>query len=154
SRNLDRAVDAQVSDRPQPSAFSITPNEWPAWTAALPSELYAEAVIFGYDIPESQKIWPIVMLAIEGGVLSALSSAVHATLAQLPEGGRSQRHATMRGVVAVRLPLMWPGTSAVALAQVRTALRSVRGRLVVFLPGPLVAMLAIFFGSLRVPMGL
>jgi hypothetical protein len=152
SRRLGGSFEPGLRRRPAPS-FTITPNEWPAWTAALPSELFAEAVIFGYDIPESQKVWPLAMLAIEGGVFFALSAVVHGALAQLPEGGRAHRAQPMRGVVAVRLPLMWPGTSAVALAQVRTALRSVRGRLVVFLPGPLVAMMAAFLGSLPTPEG-
>jgi hypothetical protein len=136
------------------SPLAWTPSDWPAWTTALPSELYAEAVVFGYDVPEHDKIWPLTMLMIEGGVLFALSALVHGTLGQLAESGRSHRHKTMTGVVAVRLPGMWPGTSAVALAQVRTALRSVRGRLVVFLPGPLVAMLAVLFGGLHTPDGL
>jgi hypothetical protein len=153
SRRLGGSIEPGLR-RHRSAALTITPNEWPAWTAALPSELYAEAVIFGYDIPESQKVWPLAMLAIEGGVLFALSAVVHGALAQLPEGSRGHRSKTMAGVVAVRLPLMWPGTSAVALAQVRTALRSVRGRLVVFLPGPLVAMMAAFLGSLPTSEGL
>lgn len=148
SRNLGRDF-AHGRRKPAASAMAWTPSDWPAWTTALPSELYAEAVVFGYDVPEAQKIWPLAMLAIEGGVLFALSAFVHGSIGQAVEGTRARRHRTMTGVVAVRLPGMWPGTSAVALAQVRTAMRSVRGRLVVFLPGPLVAMIAALFGSLN-----
>lgn len=148
SRNLGRDL-AHGRQRSAASAMAWSPSDWPAWTTALPSELFAEAVVFGYDVPEAQKIWPLAMLAIEGGVLFALSAFVHASIGQAVEGTRARRQKTMAGVVAVRVPGMWPGTSAVALAQVRTAMRSVRGRLVVFLPGPLVAMIAALFGSLN-----
>jgi hypothetical protein len=140
--------------RTPPSAMVWTPSDWPAWTTALPSELYAEAVVLGYDVPEQGRIAPLTMLALEGGVLFVLSAIVHGAVGQLAESGRAYRNRAMTGVVAVRLPGMWPGTSAVALAGVRTALRSVRGRLVVFLPGPLAAMLAMFVGGLRLPEGL
>lgn len=148
SRNLGREF-ARAPRRPAASAMAWTPSDWPAWTTALPSELFAEAVVFGYDVPEAEKIWPLAMLAIEGGVLFALSALVHGSIGQVVEGTRARRQKTMTGVVSVRLPGMWPGTSAVALAQVRTAMRSVRGRLVVFLPGPLVAMIAALFASLN-----
>jgi hypothetical protein len=153
SRDLGRDL-ARGPRRPAASAMAWTPSDWPAWTTALPSELFAEAVVFGYDVPEAQKIWPLAMLAIEGGVLFALSAVVHASIGQAVEGTRARRQKTMTGVVAVRLPGMWPGTSAVALAQVRTALRSVRGRLVVLLPGPLVATVAALMGSLNATAGL
>jgi hypothetical protein len=136
------------------AALRWTPSDWPAWTTVLPSELYAEAVIFGYDVPRSDKVWPLTMLAIEGGVLYGLSALVHGTLDQMAEGRRARKPRPMAGAVAVRLPGMWPGTSAVALAQVRTALRSVRGRLVVLLPGPLVAMIAMLFEGQNMPEGL
>jgi hypothetical protein len=136
------------------AALRWTPSDWPAWTTMLPSDLYAEAVIFGYDVPRSGKVWPLTMLAIEGGVLYGLSAFVHGTLDQMAEGRRARKPRPMAGAVAVRLPGMWPGTSAVALAQVRTALRSVRGRLVVLLPGPLVAMIAMLFEGQNMPEGL
>jgi hypothetical protein len=148
SRNLGREF-ARAPRRPAASAMAWTPSDWPAWTTALPSELFAEAVVFGYDVPETEKIWPLAMLAIQGGVLFTLSALMHGSIGQAVEGTRARRQKTMTGVVAVRLPGMWPGTSAVALAQVRTAMRSVRGRLVVFLPGPLVAMIAALFASLN-----
>jgi len=154
SRDLGRDLAGGPRRRALPSALAWTPSDWPAWTTALPSELYAEAVVLGYDVPEQERIWPLTMLAIEGGVLFALSAVVHGTVGQLAERGRAYRNRAMTGVVAVRLPGMWPGTSAVALAGVRTALRSVRGRLVVFLPGPLAAMLALFVGGLHMPDGL
>jgi hypothetical protein len=154
SRDLGRDLARGSRRRALPSAMVWSPSDWPAWTTALPSELYAEAVVLGYDVPEQDRIWPLTMLALEGGVLFALSAIVHGTVGQLAEGGRAYRNRAMTGVVAVRLPGMWPGTSAVALAGVRTALRSVRGRLVVFLPGPLAAMLAMFVGGLHMPDGL
>jgi hypothetical protein len=154
SRDLGRDLAGGSRRRALPSAMAWTPSDWPAWTTALPSELYAEAVVLDYDVPEQERIWPLTMLALEGGVLFALSAVVHGTVDQLSESGRTHRNRAMTGVVAVRLPGMWPGTSAVALAGVRTALRSVRGRLVVCLPGPLAAMLALFVGGLHMPDGL
>jgi hypothetical protein len=154
SRELGESITREPHRHLPSEALRWTPSDWPAWTTALPSELYAESVVFGYDVPRSNKVWPLTMLAVEGGVLFGLSALVHGTLDQMAEGRRSRRHKPMSGVVAVRLPGMWPGTSAVALAQVRTALRSVRGRLVVLLPGPLVAMISLLFGGTTMPEGL
>jgi hypothetical protein len=154
SQDLGRDLAGGSRRRALPSAMAWTPSDWPAWTTVLPSELYAEAVVLGYDVPEQGRIAPLTMLALEGGVLFVLSAIVHGAVGQVADGGRGSRNRAMTGVVAVRLPGMWPGTSAVALAAVRTALRSVRGRLVVFLPGPLAAMLAMFIGGLRLPEGL
>src|SRR5579864_6164088 len=74
SRDLGRDLAGGPRRRVLPSAMAWTPSDWPAWTTALPSELYAEAVVLGYDVPEQERIWPLTMLAIEGGVLFALSA--------------------------------------------------------------------------------
>ena len=56
------------------------------------------------------------------------------------------------GAEPIKVPRLWgltPAVSALAVAQLRTALRSVRGRLIVTLPGPMLAVLALV--SRRVP---
>jgi len=115
----------------------------------LPSELYFQAVRAAQRSDSTRAMAPLAGLFVEGGLLYALSAVVHRRLLEAMQsagGVRSRRAA--RPAVSRRIPGLWPGTSAVAIAQMRTALRSVRGRLVVLLPGPLVAMLALAFGRL------
>jgi hypothetical protein len=129
----------------------------PAWTTLLPSELYADAVTPRVGLGPAgagASIWSepgwlaLAGLFGEGIVLYGLSAAVHRRLLESAEGARASRTRSVLPVVSPTLPGMWPGTSAVAVAQARTALRSVRGRLVVLLPGPLVGMFAVLFQSL------
>jgi len=67
---------------------------------------------------------------------------VHRRLLDAGEG-QARRRGAVRGIGLPRLPWVGSGVSAVATAQYRTALRSVRGRLAVLLPGPMTALIAL-----------
>jgi hypothetical protein len=137
-------VPAIVSTRIGSAA--IAAGGLPGWTAVLPSELYGEALAPGLR-------WiPLVVLLLEGAFFYVLSFVAHEQLLASTEGGRIRRHRRAVDTAAnLRVPGMWPGTSAVAVAQARSALRSVRGRLVLLLPGPLTGMIAILFRSMPAP---
>lgn len=129
-------------------------GDLPAWTAWMPSELYNATVLQAeatsnrpFVPPAFGPFWmPLGALAAEGALFYWLSFLVHRRLLESVEGGRAHRKGRLPGEgPMLRVPGFWPGTSAVALAQAHTALRTVRGRLVVMLPGPLVAMFAFLF---------
>jgi hypothetical protein len=118
----------------------------PAWTSGLPSELYGKTMVRA-KLGEAFW-WPLLGLWMEAVALYTLSAIVHRRLIDSPEQGRVRRHQTAAHTSSFSVPGLWPGTSAVALAQARTAMRSVRGRLVVLLPGPVVAMLSVLLRSI------
>ncbi|HEV8113587.1 MAG TPA: hypothetical protein VGR31_12495 [Planctomycetota bacterium] len=121
----------------------------PAWTQVLPSELYARALqreVEGH--PESA--WLLVgILAAEAAAIYAASSAVHGRLLAASGNERAHRRRTIVDGASRRWPFLTPEASAVAVVHARNALRSVRGRLAVLLPGPLIAGLALL--SRRLP---
>ena len=116
----------------------------PAWTRALPSELYGQALRAGIERRPGPAWGGVGVLFLQGVALLGLSAPVHARLmgdsAASGGGGRRRRrlappHWSLAGVSGP--------VAAVALAQAHTALRSVRGRLAVLMPGPLLAILAL-----------
>lgn len=117
----------------------------PAWTRMLPSELYGRAVGAGLAGNNARAGLAVLLLFVQGGVLFAASSAVHRRLITALEGDRVRRRNAEGRSVLQELPLLSPEASAVAWAQVRTGLRSVRGRLLVLLPGPMMAMMTLLF---------
>ncbi|HYN10378.1 MAG TPA: hypothetical protein VES67_23525 [Vicinamibacterales bacterium] len=117
----------------------------PVWTRALPSELYGRAVLDGLAGNRARAGLAVVLLFMEGAIVYAASSATHRQLLTTLEGDRARRRNTTPRAVLGRLPLLGPEASAVAWAQVRTGLRSVRGRLLVLLPGPMMAMMTLLF---------
>lgn len=129
------------------------PGELPAWTVVLPSELYYQAVRRAVAWPRAQTTLPLAALFLEGALLFALSAVAYRKRVESTEGTRSarRRKAPSGDGSPTRIPGFWPGTSAIAMTQARTALRSVRGRLVVLLPGPLIAMLVLLFRNMPKP---
>ncbi|HEY7474142.1 MAG TPA: hypothetical protein VH679_03970 [Vicinamibacterales bacterium] len=115
----------------------------PVWTRGLPSELYGRALLEGLAGNGAGAGLAVMLLVLEGGVLYAASSRVHRQLLTALEGDRTRRRTAGRQSQFGRLPLIGAEASAVAWAQVRTSLRSVRGRLLVLLPGPMMAMMTL-----------
>jgi hypothetical protein len=113
----------------------------------MPSELYARAVGAGLAGRPSSAGLVVAALGAEALLLFFASSAMHARLLGTVES-RGRRRGVGRGGAMRRLPLLGPAASAVASAQVLTSLRSVRGRLSVLLPGPLLAVLAVIMRGL------
>src|SRR5262249_34975931 len=127
----------------------------PAWTRALPSELYARAVQRQID-GSSDSAWLLVgILAAEAVAIYGASSAVHGRLLASSGNERAHRRRSVVDRSSRRFPFLTPAASAVAVVHARNALRSVRGRLAVLLPGPLIAGLALLARRLpgEVPLG-
>jgi hypothetical protein len=132
-------------ERRPPFSVDAFDRRLPQWTAAVPSELYGRAVRAGLEGRSAQAGLAVVLLFVQGGVAYVASGAVHRKLLTALEGERVRsRNATQRSSLG-HLPLLNPQASAVALAQVRNGLRSVRGRLLVLLPGPMIAMMTLLF---------
>lgn len=115
----------------------------PAWTAGLPTELYGRTVLGALRDDSRAVTIGLIGLAVEFGVLLLLSGLVHGRLLDTPMGGRRRSSRDVTQASVFRLPLLGTGASAVAWAQFRTAMRSVRGRLMLVLSGPMIAALVL-----------
>jgi len=133
--------------RDQRPAFSVDAfdRRLPAWTGAIPSELFGRAVRAGLEGQPARAGLAIVWLLLEGGLAYGASIAVHRKLLTTLEGERVRRRNAKELSSLGRLPFLSPAASAVAFAQARNGLRSVRGRLLVLLPGPMIAMMTLLF---------
>ena len=117
----------------------------PFWTAVLPSEAYGRAVEHALTRKPAEVTLGLTLLFAQAALLFAGSAAVHRRVIQSLEGDHRKRKARDVAVSAPRLPFVGAAASAVAWAQYRTAIRSVRGRLIVLFPGPLLALLMVIF---------
>ena len=120
----------------------------PAWSRVLPSEAYGLAINQAVAGRPAGIAAGLLLLVGQVGLLFLASSAVHRRVIQSLEGdGRRRKHKEI-ATSAPRLPFVGAAASAVAWAQYRTALRSVRGRLIVLFPGPLLALMMVIFRQL------
>ena len=142
ARDIDKRDDASPSPR-EPFSVVAFDRKLPAWTAALPTELYGRTVLGGLRQDGQAVAIGLAGLAIEFAVLLVLSGLVHSRLLDTPMGGRRRSSRDVTDVSILRLPLLGPRASAVAWAQFRTAMRSVRGRLMTVLGGPMIAALVL-----------
>jgi hypothetical protein len=115
----------------------------PAWTRALPTEIAGRTVLHGLLGEPGPVAAGLALLTLQGGLLFFASSAMHARMIRSLESDQGRRRAAARQFAPFRLPLISPAASVVGWAQLRTALRSVRGRVAVLLPGPLIALLSL-----------
>lgn len=122
-------------------------RRWFGWTQGLPSQIWVETVRSGVSGEYNRAGLAFSLLGAQALGFFALSSFVHRRLIGSVEGDLGGRGTPVRPVRLLRLPGFSPAASAVALAQMRTALRSVRGRVSVLLPGPMLAMLAVVVGQ-------
>lgn len=128
--------------RPSMSATEFD-QSLPLWTRALPTELYGRAVLAGMQRDTVNASLQIAGLAGQCLILYLISGVVHGRLLATPEGGRRRSRGDVTAVPVLQLPVVSGRISAIAWAQARTALRSVRGRLMVVLSGPMMAALIV-----------
>ena len=117
----------------------------PTWTAMLPSELHAGVIRDGLARRPARAAGRGALLAIQALALFLVSSRVHRPMLSSLEGDSGRRRSSEIKATAPKLPWLTPAASAVAWAQFRGALRSVRGRLTILLPGPMLGILTIAF---------
>ncbi len=115
----------------------------PGWSRFLPTELYGRSIEHAVEGRDMTAWFSVALLVAEAAALFALSSLLHEKLLRASESSRGRARATAIGKSPPRIPGLTPAASAIAAAQLRTALRSVRGRIAMLLPAPVVAVLAI-----------
>ena len=130
-----------------PFSVEAVDRQLPRWTAALPTELYGRVVLSGLRSQSGGVGAGLVALGVEFVILFALSGVVHRQLLGMPEGRRRRAGREVANVSPLRLPVLGLASSAVAWAQLRTALRSVRGRLMILITGPLFAVLVLMLSQ-------
>jgi len=136
--------DASAAGEVRPSMTVARVETWlPAWTQALPSEMYGRALQASTRTHQSgtAAAWT-AGIWVQAVFVYLLSGVVYRRLLDAGEG-QARRRGAVRGIGLPRLPWVGSVVSAVAMAQYRTALRSVRGRLAVLLPGPMTALVAL-----------
>lgn len=115
----------------------------PAIARILPSEIYGGAVRAALDGRTGRSLAFAGGLLALAALLTTASGRLHAHLLDSPEGERTRRRAPARNVDAAR----WPGLSvpatAVARVQIRSVVRTLRGKFALFFTGPLVALLSV-----------
>ena len=121
----------------------------PAWSRYIPSELHGRSTAAAFRGDDAAAATGMVALAVEAALLFALSARVHRRMLNSLEGDQSRRRRVTVEPGYPNLPLLPPAASAVAYAMMRAALRTVRGRLTILLPGPMFGLLTLAFK--RVP---
>ncbi len=150
SESHRKAHEARAAgERHPPVSAEQFDRQLPAWSRALPSELHGRAIRAALDGRSGSASLALGALIAEALALFGLSAGAHRRLLGTAESGGGHRRAAQGSTLARRLPGLTQAASAVAIAQVRTALRSVRGRLSVLLPGPFLAILGLM--SRRIP---
>jgi hypothetical protein len=115
----------------------------PRWTRAIPSELYGLSLNSAMAGRQGTAWLAVVVLIAEGLLLFAASSAVHARLIGSLENEQDHRRRISKPLGGFELPFVRPSVAAVAMTYLRMALRSVRGRLAILLPAPMLLAIAV-----------
>lgn len=128
--------------RPEMSVARVE-SALPVWTAVIPSEMYGRVLSASAirHAPGEALMWTLGIW-VQATLLYLLSGVVHRRMLDAGEG-QARRRVDATLVSLPRVPLLSAAASAVAVAQFRTGLKSVRGRLAVLLPGPMMALLAL-----------
>jgi hypothetical protein len=134
---------------------AVLPGEhaprFPIWLSPLPSELHARALYASAPGGSGSAAWPLAGLAGEAALLFAASRAAHRRLVETPEAGGPRRRTAARPVRIARLPLLGAAASAVAVVQVRTFMRTGRGKMAVFFTPLLTLVLALIVARKTTP---
>ncbi len=145
--DADRVAGGTVESGRRARRFNIDEfnRNLPAWSRYLPSELHGRAVAAGFAGDQARVAACVATLMLQAGLVYFLSSRVHARMLNSLEGDSSRRRSSGIRGPDPKLPLLSPGASAVAWAQFRGALRTVRGRLTILLPGPMLGLMTFAF---------
>jgi hypothetical protein len=109
----------------------------------LPSEMYTRTVRAAAASDFATTVPPLLALAGGAALLHAFAFAVFVRILNAPGTIGSSRAGSSRRPAAWRLPGVSPGTSAVALNQLRLALRTPRGRSTILSPLVVFVMFAV-----------
>lgn len=136
---LDRGVDTTS----WPPSVARLDAMLPRWTAVLPSEVYGRVINTSMDgKPGIAAAW-MALLSGQAALFFWLSGVMHRRLLESAGGSGSGRHRITRMRPPWRLPGVSGQASAVAWVMLKGSMRSVRGRVAVLLPGPMMAIVAL-----------
>lgn len=150
SRSLDERTETAGVAR-QKRQFNIAEfnRSLPGWTRYLPSELHVGIVFDALRNRSGGVAAGLGILGAQAVLLFIASARVHRRILSSLEGEFGRRRTGDIKPPSPQLPLLTPGASAVAWAQYKGALRTVRGRLTVLLPGPMLAILTLAFKNIQ-----
>ncbi|MGB2716411.1 MAG: hypothetical protein WBC51_19670 [Vicinamibacterales bacterium] len=114
----------------------------PAWLTTfehevlprVPSEMYARATSDLVSIGELSVLRPLGGLALAAGALHACGLLLFGRILESPGSTGARRRGSTAATRLWRIPAVSPGASAVALAQIRLAVRTPRGRSILLSP--------------------
>ena len=99
----------------------------------IPSEMYRRATLGGARAP-IDAVMPLASLALVAFAVQAAGFAVYRRVLDMPVSLGSRRAGSFGGLWNRVIPGLSPGASAVAMTQLRVALRTPRGRASIFSP--------------------
>ena len=99
----------------------------------VPSELYRRATLNAVSSPAAS-VPPLAMLALGAFALQAAGFAVYKRVIDMPLTLGARRAGKLGGLWKQRIPGLSPAASAIALTQLRLALRTPRGRATIVSP--------------------
>ena len=117
--------------------------------AIAPSELYTGAMTGAVRTGVGSAIFPLTTLVASGAVVHGVGLLLFRRVLSSPATTGARRVAAKQSVLGRALPGVSPGTSAVATALCRLALRTTRGRSILISP----LFLFVFFGFLMLRPG-
>jgi len=121
----------------------------PAWTQISPTEMYASAVSLAAWRRYRETALPLLGLVAWAAALHGATWLLFRRLYDSPMSVGARSSVDAREVRLARIPGLSPAAAAIAMAQVRLVLRSVRGR--TCLVGPL--LIFVIFGTLTLSRG-
>ena len=127
------------AESPAPSAEDVV-----GLLRALPPAAYAAVVLDAAGGRWGRTGLDLATLTGGAAALYLLAIPLWSRLVSVPEGGAGRREKTGREW-RLRLPLVDPPTAAVAAAELRALLRTVRGKMALFYPALMTTMLAVLF---------
>lgn len=140
SRRRQDRQEGRESSRPSITRIDAA---LPIWTRVLPTEMYGLVLTRGIV---EKNVWAAAgwSVALWGQVVLVywLSGLAHRRVLT-DAGGRARRTGATGFRPYPRIAGLAPGMSAVAITQFRSGIRSMRGRLAVLLPGPMMALLSL-----------
>lgn len=140
-RHGDRPAAAPEAPAPAPARQA---EDVVGMLRALPPATYAAVVLDGANGRWGRTALDLALLAAWAAALYLVTIPVYDRLVSVPEGGARRRERAGREH-RLHLPFVAPATAAVAAAELRALLRTVRGKMVLFYPALMTIMLAVVF---------
>ena len=137
--------DEQQSGEKKPFVVQEFDRRLPVWVRYLPSEIHGRTIMAGLTGTRTEVATGIGLLLAQAALLFVASARVHRRMLNSLEGDSGRRRSADIRTPIRKVPFLSPAASAVAWAMYRGALRTVRGRLTILLPGPMLAMLTFAF---------